>query len=668
MREVASAIEEFDGWMLQETDLSSVSKISELGFKQLNDLLLYKWVPEYRNWVVRDYSDRDDGRILEYEVVSARSSIGHLDAPRYLATVQNRLSELPSPDALVQCDPSLREVVLQDLITVAFAVERWGQALLHHDPGTTVRQLRVSAADISLHDYLTKEVGNYNTLGCFALRSTSLTHGVRVPQVNSDIGQPPVTFEFKDSYSGYDGHSSKPASRLPSILELDSFLGLMKKGELASCAYNHSLLRMLEAIQTGGLSGQQALVHARSATLLFASMSAAFRDFFGYRGFSEAKFIYLMRQMTVELSLSPAALLLKGLDLSSAEKIKYKAFLDHYLIRTRLTGPECRLFVLEVLRNEGLGNDRIDRLSFAHLVQNQPGAQKELLSEIEAVCSGGDRQLLVRMLTEMIKTRALGLNRLKYTLHLFARFSPEHAQQFSQRMDDDAWLEGCLSAIMASDYQVAPSGANSVAFFGPDWVLGYQSDVANYRIHMLNRLPVMQPVDQEYFWRYQSLGTSGVSPKWEDWINDALTDRSHLGESELTSATPEQITEALLRQPWLSVYVDLFDWYARLATSHNGSVQKYVRNVAKTMPETDKAKLTSRPDHGTTFMNPDRDVPSTEAVFDLPSIHSLTSIRKNFLLKDWIQPLAALRASGRLNEYPDPSVTLSEVGTQAYFY
>ncbi|MBK9074755.1 MAG: hypothetical protein IPL77_07180 [Flavobacteriales bacterium] len=455
---------------------------------------------------------------------------------------------------------------------------------------------------------------------------------------------------------------------MPSILELDSFLAFMKRGELANCAYNHSLLRMREAIQTRGLSDQGAIDHARSATLLFASMTTAFREFFAYRGFSEAKFIYLMRQMTVELSSSPASWLLKGLEFSSVERIRYKAFLDHYLIRTQLTANERMLFMSDVMKNEGVWNEQIEKLSFAYLLRDEPGAREALLAEIEVVSADRRDGFLAPMLAELVETGTLGPKRLKYTLALFVRLGPALAQYFTPLMRDDAWLGECLSALRDSDYAVAPSGANSMAFYGPDSVLGYQNRIANYRIHILNRLPVMQTVDQAYFWEHQSVRDVGIEPTWETWIAEALEDLSDSGSAALNEVSPERITEALLRKPWLSVYVDLFDWYGRFATSHNGSVQKYVRNVAKGMPEHEKMKLTSRPDHGTTFMNPDSVSAAAEAVYDLPSIHTLTSIRKNHPLKDWTQPLAALRSSGRLLEYPDASVVLSEVGPYSFFY
>ncbi|MBK9074754.1 MAG: hypothetical protein IPL77_07175 [Flavobacteriales bacterium] len=181
------SIEQFDKWMLEEPDLSSASEIAELGFKQLNDMLLYKWVPEYRDWVVRDFSDRDDARILEYDKVRDRSVVQQLDVHAYLNAVQTRLSTLPDLQFLERCASAYRDVIIQDLITVAFAVERWGQSLLQNTPGYTVRHLNIGTVGIPLHDYLIREVGNYNTLGRFALRSTSLVTGVWVPQMGCGL-------------------------------------------------------------------------------------------------------------------------------------------------------------------------------------------------------------------------------------------------------------------------------------------------------------------------------------------------------------------------------------------------------------------------------------------------------------------------------------------------
>ena len=121
-----------------------------------------------------------------------------------------------------------------------------------------------------------------------------------------------------------------------------------------------------------------------------------------------------------------------------------------------------------------------------------------------------DKKLLLSLICEIIDGNEIGIYRLKYSLSLFKKIAPRLEVFLIEKMNDENWFEKMLSKIRQLDYYLAPSGANSVAFYGPDVILGHAEQFPNYSIHMLNRLNVMIPDDQKRFWQFENYKTNNL--------------------------------------------------------------------------------------------------------------------------------------------------------------
>ena len=78
------------------------------------------------------------------------------------------------------------------------------------------------------------------------------------------------------------------------------------------------------------------------------------------------------------------------------------------------------------------------------------------------------------------------------------------------------WIGACSTPPRSARWSRSvigcpPSGANSVAFYVPDMLLGIGRQVRGYGIHMLDRLPVMSDGDQERFWRIETARSADLS-------------------------------------------------------------------------------------------------------------------------------------------------------------
>lgn len=656
-------IEEFDNWMIQEIDFAKTKSLSELGFKQLNDVIFYKHFPQFRENV--NASKGDDALILNYDSIVELPSIKDFDVAEYILLVENHLKDLPTQQEVSKCQNSYRKILFQNLVIISFTLERWGQFVLRNKQGSTVRSVTISESKISLHKYLKDELGNYNTLASFALTSTSETNGMYYPSIDNDSVKFGEKFISQSAYSDYNLQHKQNISRFPSIMKLDSFMILIKKGELVSYAYNYGLFDLMDKLKTHELSDSIILQRVKEISYCFKISVASFLEFLKDPFFNESKFILILRQLTVELSASPATTILEDIALSTHEKIRFKGFLDHYLVKNLMSKEERLLFIKQILKNEGV--DGIENAIQQTLTSNLSTKKSELKNALDEFNTTTEKELLLNLVCELIDKEEIGIYRLKYSLSLFKKIAPRLEVFLIEKMNDEDWLEEKLNKIQHLDYYLAPSGANSVAFYGPDVVLGHAEHFPNYSIHILNRLNVMMPDDQKRFWKLENYRTNNLFSLLEKHLSELSDIPSEVFLND-NSNTADTITNILFKYPYLSVYVDLYESFAALASVHNASVERFIRRVGTKMDKREKEKLVSNPDHGTTFMQPSSESEIDQLSYNLPSLDRMTEIRVGHFFKHWVEPLKALRESGKLPEYLGLSDISHLVDYKNYFF
>jgi Ca2+-binding EF-hand superfamily protein len=650
--QVENRIEKLDNWMIQEVDLSKVNRLSDLGFKQLNDLIFYKHFPQFRENLDTIKTKGDDALMLRYASIIELPRLKDFDVAEYILLIEKHLKQLPTQLEVQSCQESYTKVLFQNLVIITFTLERWGQFVLRNKPGATVRSVTISESKVSLHKYLKDKLGNYNTIASFALTSTSETNGMYYPNFGNNSKVVGEKFLSQSSYSDYNFKHMQNISRFPSIMKLDSFMILIKKGEIVSYAYNNGLFDLMSKLKTHKLSDSVILQKVKEISYCFKISVASFFEFFKDPFFNESKFILILRQLTVELNVSPATTILSDIALSTHEKIRFKGFLDHYLVKNAMSSEERIVYVEQILKNEGVDSIKIKNLIRHYISSRLPAKKNEVINLLNAYTTTSDRELLLSLICELIDGDEIGIYRLKYSLSLFKKIAPRLEVFLIEKMSDESWLEKKLNKIRQLDYYLAPSGANSVAFYGPDVILGHAEHFPNYSIHMLNRLNVMIPDDQYRFWNLENYKTNNLFSLLHKHLT-ALPDIPKEVFSGEDSNSSDKITTVLINYPYLAPYVDLYESFAALASAHNASVERFIRRVGRKMDKVEKEKLVSSPDHGTTFMQPSSESELKQATYNLPSLDKMTEIRKNHIFVQWIKPLKALRELGKLTQKND---------------
>ena len=149
---------------------------------------------------------------------------------------------------------------------------------------------------------------------------------------------------------------------------------------------------------------------------------------------------------------------------------------------------------------------------------------------------------------------------------------------------------------------------------------------------MLNRLRVMIPEDQKRFWELQGPAASNLVSKLTAFLE------------HIDCSSSARITANLQAFPWLRHYVTLYHSFARMTSTHDGIIEKYIRRLSKSMKPKLKQKLVSSPDHGTTYMKP-KSTTVQRPRLRLPSLDTIAQIRRNHLLKEWVKPVKAMEAT-----------------------
>ncbi len=629
------SIQRLDEWITQKVDFDNVKCIDDLGFKQLNDLLFCKYFHHVAERMLQKKGG-DDFLLGQYKELNHLAGISELDVNKYFIIVQEQVNNIPSREVINSIANDEKGVLFQNLIMLAFTLERWGQFVLKHEPGNTVRSIYVYGAKESLHEFLVSHVGNYNTLERFAITSISEVEGLYIPRIkNAKLEKN----ELITAFSPYVKGSANKLSRFPSILKLDDFPLVIKKGELIAQGYNIRILELMELLEVESLSADSTLHKVIEITELFKSGTTILKEFLRSPYFNEDKFIFILRQHTVELSLSPSELLLENLSLTKQDKRKIKGIVNNYLIRTEMNGEERHLFLTQVLSNENINDPVLTDYIKSVLIDHEPFTNSTFETIVKNNEQLHDHELLSRFISELLKSEVIGLYRIKYALNLAAELLPSHEKVIDSLANDTSYLENKIHQMVITNYMLPPSGANSIAYFGPDVLLGYHAMIPNYALHMLNRLNVMIPEDNKRFWEFQKYIHTDLTGKLQDFLTDKKFDKN---------ASIEEFVEQF---PWIIHYVKLYNNFALMASTHDGIIEKYIRRLSKSMNKKVKDKLVSSPDHGTTYMNPNSlEFKKRSARF--PSLDAIASVRRNHLFKLWIKPIKALEQKPAVKKEP----------------
>lgn len=625
-----SSIQLLDDWMTKEVDFKTVKVLTDLGFKQLNDLLFYKYSkPIAQRMMARQ--DGDDGLLKHYESLEQLDFFASLTALSYLNVIQNQLRQTVEEEAFNWSSKRERAVLFQNLIMIAFTLERWGQYLLRRVPGQTVCSVYVYIKKpISLHDFLIQHIGNYNTLERFALRSISEIEGLYVPMVHHDKL---VKGELITALSPYVHHSGINTSRFPSILKLDDFPLVIKKGELLAQGYNMLIVELMKLLRKVPLDHSTVIHKVLEITELFQTGIRTYKAFLKTPYFNEDKFIFILRQHTVELSWSPCEWLFEDLQLTKSEKRIAKGIVNSYLTRISMSRRERSIFLKQILVNESI----IDAALFEYLASMEVGLENTNITAIQFLVNSHPilvgNPSLKGLIIELLTQEELGVYRLQYALQIAQDLLPAYASTIANWIKNETWLQDKLAIIMETNYHLPPSGANSIAYFGPDMLFGHDANIVNYTLHMINRLNVMIPADQKRFWELRAEATPNLTTRLTAFLDRAGYD-----------GTKASIEAQLNTFSWLKHYVKLYDSFALLTSTHDGIIEKYIRRLSQSMKPTFKEKLVSSPDHGTTYMKP-KTVTVQRSSANFPSLDAIAQIRRNHLLKQWVKPVKVMERS-----------------------
>ncbi len=593
--------------MVRRPCLTTSYAIEELGFGQLNDLLLVLHFPE----MAREFFDSsldDERQLVQLLHLTRRPPFRDFGADLFICEVEKRIKELSSQWAFWKEKEGYSGPIIANLCWIAFAVERWGQAVLRRRPGSVVRSLELGNGGETVHEFLVKRLGNYNTLEHFAIRGIGTVESIRRFRFHKGHL---ISSSWKETASPYKKlvpHADVSISRFPSTLDMLPFLEVIKKGEMAAQVYNDQAIALVDVILREGLHSEKALDLASGVSLGLRIAKQAIIDFLATEGFTTTKFIYVLRQFTVELDESPADVLLQHFTLEAHERILAKGFLNHYLQHGGYDERSSGLRIWEWLRNEGADMPSAGVWIAQFCCANSRARRQLVVDALRGVRSKGRSTLpiLENAVLELLAGGEEWRWRLTYALKLFKLLIPRVANAAAVVSDDVRLLRDIQNKLEASEYTLPPSGANSLAFFGGDVLVGVVDEVPNYRTHLLNRLPIMIRNDQRRFWRL--IGT--------DFVGLPRLIQSHLLGKPLREAREQY-------RPYLEIIHTLAD----LSKAHNASVEKFLRRVAQQMMHRTKERLLSSPDHGTTFMQPTRRDVAVDDRLALPSINRLNEAR-----------------------------------------
>ena len=607
-------IRSFDTWMTEIKSITDIRTKDDLAFKQSNDYLLYQHFPQFVQHAERYEGSGDDRLILEYSNLINKAEFREYSVDTYFEVVEKKLAALPRTTDLRDEPESIQQLCLQNLILVAFTIERWAQFVKREPAGSRVRQIAVGPSKESLHIYLTTYLGNYNTLSSFAMTSVPQVESLLLPSYHSNTCNFETALSYKSYYCDLPLNIIKQNNRFPSVMKLDDFPLVIKKGEMLAQGYNYKLLQLQKHLESGGhLEDEFSVNRAKEITYMFKAGIHLYQEFLKSPHFNEAKFIYILRQHTVELGKSPAALLLEGNTIFEDNKPKIKGLLDHYLVRIRLNVKERLLFIQQILFNENIELPCFDEevRNWLHLDFSQVYVlAKEYLSTYRSLLQ---KRSVSALIFELIESEFIGTQRIRYALQAVVRKFPELDEAVKNLQNDSYYLDSIRDRIIMENYALPPSGANSIAYFGPDCVLGHATKIPNYTMHMVNRIPVMVATDQKRIWDFFTI-KKGLLPD--------------LVSKQVQLLAQENSEHQLRRAPWLPLYFDLFDSYALLTKTHDGIIEKYIRRLGRNMDNTVKKRLISNPDHGTTYMQPKTSDRPTRPL-ELPALDQIAIIRKN---------------------------------------
>lgn len=601
------------------------SRIEDLGFGQLNDLLLVMLFPEMaQEFFESDCEDeRELSKLLELSRTQPFLDFGVVP---FVLEVERRIRKLWSDSESCRETNGTADALIANLCWVAFAVERWGQSVLRYQPGHAAKSVRLGNSSETLHRFLTRRLGNYNTLEHFALRSIGTVNGIRRFRYRAGEVIDDGVCEIESAYRVLAPHADPTLSRFPSTLDMTPFLEVIKRGELAAQVYNDLALELIWAIRDQGLDSEKALDLASGVSLGLRIAKQAIIDFLGDDRFSTGKFIYILRQFTVELDNSPASLVLQSFNLEAHEAILAKGFLNHYLQAVPNEDQSRGLVAWQWLRNEGVEMPNTGAW-LAQFESARPTERVDLCRiMLGRTTSQSDMCLVQDALVELVGESEVGRGRIRYTLDLFKKLIPRVANTTDKLATDDRLIHDLENKLFSSTYALAPSGANSLAFFGGDVLLGLVDQVSNYRTHLLTRLPIMVSSDRLRYWKFVRSDFPGLPVLLQQVICEQV--RSRLGDGASSLAIVSELNgEEILKLSKYQPYFELIDALADLSKAHNASVEKFLRRVALQMARRTKEHLLSSPDHGTTFMQPSRVSMEEDSRLMLPSLDKLNSVR-----------------------------------------
>ncbi len=621
---IKSQILRLDNWMCDPALPRESQDHNLLTYKNWNDILTIKYFPRYLDSIKRERGKeyKDDSNLFNYVDYFSRNSKDQFSFSNYYKLISEKLLKLPNSVELEELKGDMKDLLLQDLILISFSLERWSQ-YAKNLPGKSVKSICVGNKNENLHNYISKFYSKYNTLEFFALKSIPEHSIIDIPYIYSkEIKYKKVSF-FQSPYTNY--YPDK--DRYPTILKIDSFHKLIKKGESISQAYNKKIIEFFQLIENHNCSSPEVTNKIDEITLLFKMTNEAYKEFLSDTTFNEYKFVYFLRQLTVELDESPFEIIFDGFELEKKLSFSVKGYINHFLIRKKMKLQEKLLYLQDIIS-----------LYYSGIVLPEIENETDLTTWLLTLKTNNQVSYeLFNLLNEINKTDNIGSERLKLALKLCSeKFTPLNTY-ITDILNSETKINTILDSLNKSNYSVAPSGANSLAFIGPDILMGYYSQIENYNIHILNRLEVMNEYDIKNFWilyKYRNFNLLNE-------VNKYLIANYH--EDMLSISATNKKKDFLVEHQFLQSYINLFETYKNLSKIHMGVVEKFLFRFSKKMLYSDKMNLKSSPDHGTTFMaNYPQKAVGNKYNFSLPSLKNLSKIRSEHKLISWVKPMREL--------------------------
>lgn len=617
-----SNIIQFDSWLCSNEIPKANFTVHKLSFKNWNDLLTIKHFPNYIDSIkgLRNKRFQDDQRILSYFNCQEDLNLSQITFQNFQLALSEKFRLLPNSEKTGLLEGNIKNLLIQDLTVVAFSLERWGQ-YQGEKPGNSVKTIMIGNNKESLHFFINRFYKNYNTLEFFALKAIPFHSEINIPIFKNGK----ITLQGKRYFESPYSHFNPETSRYPTILKIDSFHSLLKKGEIVGQVINLKILEFIQIYQKHGALEYSSILKIKEIILLFNSQIEAYKEFLTDHSFNEYKFVYFLRQLTVELDESPYDIVFKELDLEKKLSYEIKGFLNHFLNRKNMTVREKVLYIVDILALDSVTVEigDLDTSTELDIWISESVVKNDISIEI------------LNLINEIRDSEGLGMLRLRFALDQCKKQYPATRSFVESILKSKSNLENILTQINSSDYKVAPSGANSLAFIGPDILLGHYGKIENYNIHVLNRIQVMAEIDQSNFWNlipfynfdlYQKI-FGEFKTKWNVDLNSFIT--------------REDKKTLLAKHPYLSTYIELYESYSKIVNMHMGIVQKYLNRFSKKMVYNDKIKLKSSPDHGTTYMknfSNSNSVPLKNEI-NLPSLKAMVDVRSQHPFISWVHAI-----------------------------